>query len=801
MRGPGLAFANQVTRLFPSIPSAVNNRSKVTLVARVHRDRSQPYNSSSLARIGEMSTGYGWRAYLEDWDSDQFVIRVGGGWSGGYQLAQTVPWKTGTTKTVVIELDFTSSSGQWSILLSSGESFTGTFSGWVDPVEATGAGYMDANYGHQNTHGLFLLPGIHRSRSLTLLRNPWQLLQPEPADLAMSAYASGGGGGLAEISGASTATLGSITGASTGTVTGGGAVAAVTGAVTRAITRTTQPQEGTPLAAQWAPKFSHVWNLANGGLGTRASLGSNMRQSPNVVLDNLVQPQLYQGRPGVTAGGRGLRGLYQSNQQQACGLTGTNWIAYSGASHITMFAVVTIDDLSRGDESPIIRATDASDQPGIALGWFPASRTIRPLVNTNGATSGWRVGNDTVDSRIVAGRPWFFAFKYVSGQGIKVFSGPLGEPAKLLATYGDVSGTISGSNGPVYIGGSSFNGGQIPFPGTVHMAGWSSATPMSDAELSAFGQNPWQIFEPQQRVYAVSAAAPAEPTDITANSSATLGGVTQVSAATALVTGSSSATLGAIVHSSTAAVRVQGNSSSGLGAVTGASTGAASVRGDQSNTLGAVTGSSTGAVVAAGTITGSATSTLGATTGASTGTVTTPALTANSSAALGAITASSSGTVAVVGNSSRTLGATAGASTAGVVVIASSAGTVGAVTGSSTGTAGFSVRTGHSSAQLGGVSGSSTGAVRIGAAQSSTLAALTGSGAAQIRVRGTSASTLGAIGHASLGTTVPVGPSALLVQVPAHASPMSVGAHAAPMHVPAHASAMNVPEGPGDMTV
>jgi hypothetical protein len=243
----------------------------------------------------------------------------------------------------------------------------------------------------------------------------------------------------------------------------------------------------TARATQYARTvLSNLYNFRAGAAVTNDLVG-------DAHLANLADPTRFS--TGVSGAGLGLRGD-GSSASSAKGLYSGASLKSNGADDVFAFAVVTFDSFSSGTEAAIFRATNGAAGQGVALGWFPSTKTFRPLITAYA----WSSGNDSADSSIVSGVPWFVAFRKVNGaSAIDVYSNRVGLPPILIRTI--VAGGVAGTSGPIYVGGMEFAGGAtLTFPGTIHALG-ISFKPVPLSFLERVSQNPWQLLEEETLPY------------------------------------------------------------------------------------------------------------------------------------------------------------------------------------------------------------------------------------------------------------------------------------------------------------
>lgn len=137
-----------------------------------------------------------------------------------------------------------------------------------------------------------------------------------------------------------------------------------------------------------------------------------------------------------------------------------------GGYEKTLYAVVEFTCLFGASpyEHLIARAAGISSQ-GISLGYFPNTKTIRPLISTTG-TSGWTASNDLADSRLADHVPWLIGFTWSSAKFLKVFSAPIGaepvissRPITPSGYYYPLANYAMFLMGGEYIGSSTGKGG------------------------------------------------------------------------------------------------------------------------------------------------------------------------------------------------------------------------------------------------------------------------------------------------------------------------------------------------------
>lgn len=284
---------------------------------------------------------------------------------------------------------------------------------------------------------------------------------------------------------------------------------------------------------------------------------------------------------------------------------------------------------------------------------------------------------------------------------------------------------------------------------------------LSDAELAAWSENPWQIFAPVKRRILVAFDSAGGSIG---SSSVTLGDVTQTATGTvgpSPIVGASSVTVGQITGATAGNVVIGGASSLAIAAVTQAASGAVTVSGAGAPPVGAITGSATGTVVSG--ITGSSSVTLGAVTQTATGVVGSVPITGTSSVTVGQVASASVGTVRVAGASSVAIAAVTPTASGTVAVSGASAPAVGSVTGSAAGTV-VSGMTGASAITLGAVTQTAAGAVLVSGAASQAVGQVTQAMAGSAQASGSSSVTLGSVVSAAVGSVAVSGSSSQTLQ-------------------------------------
>jgi hypothetical protein len=236
-----------------------------------------------------------------------------------------------------------------------------------------------------------------------------------------------------------------------------------------------QPQGVVVPSANFTKDFTSAWIFGD-GLLARDFVGNR------VHLTGVDSPSRYSFT--ATAGGLGVTGDSSSSSSAAKGVKSTeSYLSDTGIGYFSGFGVVTFNAFSSSSETSIFRSTTAPLGQGVALDFFPSTKTIRPLI----AGVAWSVDNDTIDSSITAGVPWVIGM-YYNGGGVQVYSHRLGDIARKVRA-GTGSGMVS-SSGVMYIGGMSYNGSSAAFPGTIHLVAVSSKA-LTESAFQSYLTNPY----------------------------------------------------------------------------------------------------------------------------------------------------------------------------------------------------------------------------------------------------------------------------------------------------------------------
>lgn len=239
-----------------------------------------------------------------------------------------------------------------------------------------------------------------------------------------------------------------------------------------------QPQRPARVSSAIRPPL-HLWSMVDGRPYDHAGGAHALTQRANVSVAV--------GKHGIATRGAGATGADSGF------VSAISAAKLAGLTELTMFAVTEFDVFSN-TECVLLRSDPDSAATGqIALAVFPSASnsTIRPLINTSG-TSGWTTSVDHVIGALGAG-PYLVIARYRSGQVLQSACIPIGSNGITWGGSFSPSGSVvSNDNMRIHIGGSA-NTGAGAAPGNLYLSGVFPYY-ISDAEVAALAQNPWQVF-------------------------------------------------------------------------------------------------------------------------------------------------------------------------------------------------------------------------------------------------------------------------------------------------------------------
>lgn len=201
------------------------------------------------------------------------------------------------------------------------------------------------------------------------------------------------------------------------------------------------------------------------------------------------------GKCGLAVRGTGSDAYVGDTGYYTTAGAGNSERALANKPSMAVVAIVEFLSLASSNEMSIIRC-DASGDNFYALDVYPSTKTVRPLLVTDGAT-GWTVGNDVVHNEIVVNVPLVFIMRYFAGSPIEVSVGPIGGNVNFTKTATNVSGLTKSSSGSyntlkTHIGGLWY-GTAYSFPGRIYGVGVFPRY-ITNGEARVIQNNPWSIF-------------------------------------------------------------------------------------------------------------------------------------------------------------------------------------------------------------------------------------------------------------------------------------------------------------------